>query len=72
VGFNGFHRGFLHIVFGNVRQFSKIIINGELDTYLLQPKNVYINVHCSRMIVSAWGDFIYGYILLAAVYVSAY
>ncbi|HEX2947538.1 MAG TPA: ABC-2 family transporter protein [Clostridia bacterium] len=55
--------GFLHIVFGNVRQLSRIIMNGELDTYLLQPKNVFINVHCSRMDFSAWGDFIYGYVL---------
>lgn len=56
--------GFLHIFFGNTRQLTRIIINGELDTYLLQPKNVYVNVHCSRMVVSAWGDFIYGYILI--------
>ncbi len=60
--------GFLHVVFGNVRQLTRIIINGELDTYLLQPKNVYINVHCSRMNVSAWGDFVYGYILIIAIY----
>jgi len=60
--------GFLHIFFGNVRQLTRMIINGELDTYLLQPKNVYVNVHCSRMTVSAWGDFIYGYILIIIVY----
>jgi len=60
--------GFLHIFFGNVRQMTKMIINGELDTYLLQPKNVYVNVHCSRMVVSAWGDFIYGFILIIIVY----
>ncbi len=60
--------GFLHIVFGNVRQLSRIIINGELDTYLLQPKNVFINVHCSRMDFSAWGDFIYGYVLFFLIF----
>jgi ABC-2 type transport system permease protein len=60
--------GFLHIFFGNIRQLSRIIINGELDAYLLQPKNVFVNVHCSRMVVSAWGDFIYGYILFFIVY----
>ncbi len=59
--------GFLHICFGNVRRLSGIIINGELDQYLLQPKDVMINVHCSRMIVSAWGDFFYGYILFFVV-----
>lgn len=60
--------GFLHIVFGNVRQLTRIIINGELDSYLLQPKNVYVNVHCSKMVVSAWGDFVYGYILIITVF----
>lgn len=60
--------GFLHIFFGNVRRLSGIIINGELDTYLLQPKDVYLNVHCSRMEVSAWGDLLYGFILIVFVY----
>ncbi len=60
--------GFLHVVFGNVRQLTRIIINGELDTYLLQPKNVYVHVHCSKMVVSAWGDLLYGYILILIVY----
>lgn len=60
--------GFLHIVFGNVRELPRIIMNGELDTYLLQPKNVYLNVYCSRMLVSAWGDLVYGFVLILLVY----
>jgi ABC-2 type transport system permease protein len=60
--------GFLHVCFGNVRQLSGIIINGELDTYLLQPKDVYINVHASKMSVAAWGDLIYGFILIGLIY----
>lgn len=55
--------GFAFILFGNIRGIANIIINGELDTYLLQPKNVYINVLCSKTIISAWGDLIYGIIL---------
>lgn len=60
--------GFLHIVFGNMRELPRIIINGELDTYILQPKNVYINVYCSKMVVSAWGDLVYGLVLILFVY----
>ncbi len=60
--------GFLHILFGNVRELPRIIMNGELDTYLLQPKDVYVNVYCSRMIVSAWGDLVYGFVLILLVY----
>lgn len=60
--------GFVHVFFGNLRELPMIIINGELDTYMLQPKNVYLNVYCSRMIVSAWGDLTYGLILFVLVY----
>jgi ABC-2 type transport system permease protein len=56
--------GLAHVVAGNVRNLGNIIQRGELDVYLLQPKNAYINVLCSRTIVSAWGDFAYGYIVL--------
>ena len=39
-------------------------MEGSLDVYLLRPKDVWINVLCSRTIVSAWGDFVYGFIVL--------
>lgn len=60
--------GFAHIIFGNMTNVTNIIINGELDTYLLQPKDVYINVLCSRTVISAWGDLLYGIILFLVVY----
>jgi ABC-type uncharacterized transport system, permease component len=60
--------GFAHILFGNFSNIKNVIINGELDTYLLQPKNVYINVLCSRTVISAWGDLIYGLVLFPIAY----
>ncbi len=60
--------GFAHIIFGNIRQVSRIIMQGELDAYLLQPKDVCLNVLCSRTEVSAWGDLAYGLILFMAVW----
>lgn len=59
--------GFAHIVFGNIHSVGSIIINGELDAYLLQPKDVYINVLCSRTSISAWGDLAYGLILFVII-----
>jgi ABC-2 type transport system permease protein len=56
--------GFNYILFGNVRDLTGIIINGGLDSYLLQPKDVVLNVCASRTEVSAWGDLLYGFILL--------
>lgn len=57
--------GIAHVVFGNVRSIGRIVMEGELDLYLLQPKNVMLNVLASRTVVSAWGDLIYGFIVLA-------
>lgn len=57
--------GFSSVLFGNVNRISRIVMTGELDNYLLQPRNVLVNVAASRTQVSAWGDLIYGYILLA-------
>lgn len=60
--------GFAFVLFGNMRNISNLIIKGELDTYLLQPKDVFINVIASKTQISAWGDFLYGYILLTIAY----
>jgi ABC-2 type transport system permease protein len=55
--------GICFVVFGNVNQITRMILNGELDTYLLQPKDPLVNIACSKTIVSAWGDTLYGVIL---------
>lgn len=55
--------GLCFVAFGNVSQITRMILNGELDTYLLQPKDPLINVLCSKTIVSAWGDTLYGIIM---------
>lgn len=55
--------GFTYILFGNVSNLSEIIISGALDSYLIQPKDVVLNVCSSKTTVSAWGDLIYGFIL---------
>lgn len=60
--------GFSFVIFGNARNITDLIMGGGLDVYLLQPKNVLINVICSGTNVSAWGDFIYGFILFFIVY----
>jgi len=60
--------GLALVIFGNVRSVGAAIINGDLDVYLLQPKNVFINLICSRTSFSSWGDFIYGFILFIVVY----
>jgi ABC-2 type transport system permease protein len=57
--------GLAHVIFGNVRSIGQIVQKGELDLYLLQPKDVFLNVIASRTVVSAWGDFLYGFAVIA-------
>ena len=60
--------GISHILFSNIHQLSRLIMTGELDTYLLQPIPVLFNIMVSGTLVTAYGDFFYGIILLAIVW----
>lgn len=55
--------GIAHIFFDEAFEMSKLIINGKLDTFLVQPKDVLLSVITSKSKVSAIGDLIYGYII---------
>lgn len=59
--------GLCFIFFGNIRYLVGIIVRGELDTFLLQPKNVLLNTISSKTVVSAWGDLVYGILLFLVV-----
>ena len=56
--------GVAHIEFSKAFEMSDLIINGKLDTFLVQPKNVFLSVITSDTRISAIGDLIYGYICL--------
>jgi ABC-2 type transport system permease protein len=55
--------GVNEVFLGNGRSLSRIIYQGELDVYLLQPVPLLPNILSSRMSVSGWGDIVYGVIL---------
>ena len=56
--------GVAHIVFKKAFEISDLIINGKLDSFIVQPKNIFLSVITSDTTVSAIGDWIYGYICL--------
>lgn len=62
--------GVSHVVFGNLNQITRLIVQGELDTYLLQPKNTLLSLLCARTDIAAWGDVLYGVILMAATHLT--
>lgn len=63
VGAGGF--GLSAVLFGNSYAMAGLIANGQLDTYLIQPKPILLHVLISRMSVSAIGDVIFGLMLYA-------
>ena len=57
--------GLSHVLFANANQLTRLIVTGELDTFLLQPCNLLVNLCCARTSLSAYGDLAYGIVLLA-------
>lgn len=55
--------GIAFFFFGGINKLGKHILEGGLDTYLVQPKNVMINVMLSGMDFSACGDLVYGLVI---------
>ena len=58
-----FSFGISHFFFKRAFNLSSIIMNGSLDNYLVQPKNVLLSSITSDIDVSAIGDIIYGLIV---------
>ncbi len=56
--------GFAHILFHRAFQLSALILQGKLDSYLVQPKNVLLSIITSATNSSAIGDLIYGYLVI--------
>ncbi len=56
--------GFSHFFFKNAYHLSDTINTGRLDTFLVQPKSVYLQAITSDVTVSAIGDILYGYIMI--------
>ena len=56
--------GLAHIFFNRAFSLPELIINGKLDSYLVQPKSVLLSVITSSTNTSAIGDFLYGIVLV--------
>ena len=55
--------GIAYFIFGGVYNLGKYLIEGTLDTFLIQPKNVILNVATSSASYSAFGDLMYGLVV---------
>ncbi len=59
--------GFSHAFFYGAWNIRNIVYDGKLDVFLTQPKNVLLNVCCSSTDISAIGDMLYAFIVLAII-----
>lgn len=53
-----------YVFFGAVQELPNLIMQGKIDSFLVQPKNVLLSILVSKTKVSAIGDLLYSYILL--------
>ncbi len=56
--------GIAHIMFQRAFQLPTLILQGKLDSFLVQPKNVLLSIITSSTNSSAIGDLIYGYLII--------
>ena len=56
--------GISRLLFYKAFELPDLIINGKLDSFLVQPKNVLLSVITSDSNISALGDIIYGLIIV--------
>lgn len=62
VGTGGY--GLMQICFGGVRNLSKIILNGDLDPFMTQPKNILLHILGSKSFSKGWGHLMTAGILM--------
>ena len=62
--------GFSRLFFYKAFELPDLIINGKLDSFLVQPKNVLLSVITSDTSISAIGDVLYGFIVVLFCHLS--
>jgi len=62
--------GFSRLFFYKAFELPDLIVNGKLDSFLVQPKNVLISVITSDTSISAIGDILYGFIVVLFCHLS--
>ncbi|MEQ1875357.1 MAG: ABC-2 family transporter protein [Bdellovibrionia bacterium] len=56
--------GFAVVFGGGTRSLSKMISEGDLDSFMIQPKNLLLHAVGSQSMASGWGDILTGFILV--------
>ena len=60
--------GLSYVFFANTASLTNLIVTGELDTFLLQPCNILVNLMSAKTRLSAYGDLLYGVVIMFIFY----
>lgn len=63
IGTGGY--GLMQICFGGVRTLSTIILSGDLDSFMTQPKNILLHIAGSKSMAKGWGHLMTTVILIS-------
>lgn len=64
--------GLMQICFGGVKHLSKIIINGDLDPFMTQPKNLLLLIASSKSFSKGWGHLTTSLLLILFAKIYSY
>lgn len=67
IAIGGGSYGLMQIFFGGTKHISQIIINGDLDPFMTQPKNILLHVLASRSLSRGWGHLLNALVLVILV-----
>lgn len=56
--------GLMQLCFGGIRDLSKMIVSGDLDPFMTQPKNILLHVAGCKSRTKGWGNLISSALLL--------
>lgn len=56
--------GLMLVGFGGVKDLSRIILNGDLDPFMTQPKNLLMHLAMARSQVKGWGQLLTAVVLI--------
>jgi ABC-2 type transport system permease protein len=55
--------GLAYAVFGNALELARLIAQGQLDVWMLYPRELLSHLLLGRMNATAWGDMLFGYVV---------
>lgn len=56
--------GLVQICFGGIKDLSKMIVNGDIDPFMTQPKNLLLHIAGSKSFAKGWGHLVTAMILI--------